>query len=202
MADVKKDKEYVVGGYTFKTKKEAQLAKDELNAIKYLSKNTDGTDPKQVYILYNRIIDRQLFFTNVGINYLKELQQFLYQSKEIPDDKIKPIPVKSDVQMVLDRRRERKEHKSELREMSVQIAKYKDNFTKSMILNIFLVIAIIAMFFILKTSSNSNVINYEVNVQNKYASWASDLKDKENELKQWERELESREAELESAVKK
>ena len=43
-----------------------------------------------------------------------------------------------------------------------------------MIVNVFLVIALIAMFFILKTGSNSNVINYEVNVQNKYSSWQTE----------------------------
>ena len=36
-----KEKGFVVGGYTFKTKQEAQEAKDEMNAIKYLSGKTD-----------------------------------------------------------------------------------------------------------------------------------------------------------------
>ena len=44
-----KEKGFVVGGYTFKTKQEAQEAKDEMNAIKYLSGKTDSKDPKQVY---------------------------------------------------------------------------------------------------------------------------------------------------------
>ena len=85
-----KEKGFVVGGYTFKTKQEAQEAKDEMNAIKYLSGKTDSKDPKQVYVLYNKIIDRQLFYTSIGLNYLKNLQQFLYNSPDIPDDKIKP----------------------------------------------------------------------------------------------------------------
>lgn len=52
--------------------------------------------------------------------------------------------------------------------------------------------------FILKTGSNSNVINYEVNVQNKYSSWQTELESKEAKLKEKEKELNSREAELES----
>ena len=106
-----KEKGFVVGGYTFKTKQEAQEAKDEMNAIKYLSGKTDSKDPKQVYVLYNKIIDRQLFYTSIGLNYLKNLQQFLYNSPDIPDDKIKPIPVKSETQIAIDRRRERNEHR-------------------------------------------------------------------------------------------
>ena len=62
-----------------------------------------------------------------------------------------------------------------------------------MIVNVFLVIALIAMFFILKTGSNSNVINYEVN-----SSWQTELESKEAKLKEKEKELNSREAELES----
>ena len=181
-----KEKGFVVGGYTFKTKQEAQEAKDEMNAIKYLSGKTDSKDPKQVYVLYNKIIDRQLF------------QQFLYNSPDIPDDKIKPIPVKSETQIAIDRRRERNEHRSELHTLSIQVAKYKNNYMRIMIVNVFLVIALIAMFFILKTGSNSNVINYEVNVQNKYSSWQTELESKEAKLKEKEKELNSREAELES----
>ena len=191
-----KEKGFVVGGYTFKTKQEAQEAKDEMNAIKYLSGKTDSKDPKQVYVLYNKIIDRQLFYTSIGLNYLKNLQQFLYNSPDIPDDKIKPIPVKSETQIAIDRRRERNEHRSELHTLSIQVAKY--NYMRIMIVNAFLVIALIAMFFILKTGSNSNVINYEVNVQNKYSSWQTELESKEAKLKEKEKELNSREAELES----
>ena len=76
-------KEYSVGGYTFKTKEGAQAAKDELAAIKYMSSKTDSTNAKQVYILYNAIIDKKLFNTLVGMNYLKELQQFLYLSPDV-----------------------------------------------------------------------------------------------------------------------
>lgn len=145
-----KEKGFVVGGYTFKTKQEAQEAKDEMNAIKYLSGKTDGKDPKQVYVLYNKIIDRQLFYTSIGLNYLKNLQQFLYNSPDIPDDKIKPIPVKSETQAAIDRRRERNEHRSELHTLSIQVAKYKNNFMRIMIVNVFLVIALIAMFLFLR----------------------------------------------------
>ena len=67
-----------------------------------------------------------------------------------------------------------------------------------MIVNVFLVIALIAMFFILKTGSNSNVINYEVNGKNKNSSWQTELESKEAKLKEKEKELNSREAELES----
>ena len=78
---------------------------------------------------------------------------------------------------------------SELHTLSIQVAKYKNNFMRIMIVNVFLVIALIAMFFILKTGSNSNIINYEVNVQNKYSSWQTELESKEAKLKEKRKNL-------------
>ena len=65
----KEVKKHMVGGYEFNTKEDAQLAKDELNAIKYVSAKTNTKDPKQVYNLYNKIIERKLFSTQIGMNY-------------------------------------------------------------------------------------------------------------------------------------
>ena len=45
------------------------------------------------------------------------------------------------------------------------------------------------MFFISKSSSNPTIIDYERKLQDKYASWESDLREKEQELKDFEWEL-------------
>ena len=169
MTEEKDKRKFMVGGYEFTSKEDAQIAKDELNAIKYVSSKTNSKDPKQVYSLYNKIIERKLFSTQIGMNYLKSLQTFLYKSSEIPNDKIQPIPINTDTQDEINIRRERSEFKSELRDLSIKVARYKNNFTRVMIINVILVIIIVAMFIILNTSSNPNIINYEVNLQNKYA---------------------------------
>ena len=192
MAEEKENGKFMVGGYEFATKEEAQLAKDELNAIKYLSQKTNSKDPKQVYSLYNKIIERKLFSTHVGMNYLKNLQTFLYKSEEIPNDKIQPIPINAETQGEINIRRERSEFKSELRDMSVKVAKYKNNFTRVMIINVVLIIIIIAMFVILNTSSNPNIINYEVNIQNKYSQWQEQLQSQEESLNARENALNNR----------
>lgn len=185
----KEVKKHMVGGYEFNTKEDAQLAKDELNAIKYVSAKTNMKNPKQVYNLYNKIIERKLFSTQIGMNYLKQLQTFLYKSSEIPNDKIQPIPINADTQEALDKRKEQIEFKSELRNLSIQVAKYRNNFIRAMVLNIILVIVIIAMFVILKTSSNPNILNYEVTIQNRYAQWQQELQSEEESLKAREQEL-------------
>ena len=185
----KEVKKHMVGGYDFNSNEDAQLPKDELNAIKYVSAKTNTKDPKQVYNLYNKIIERKLFSTQIGMNYLKQLQTFLYKSSEIPNDKIQPIPINADTQEALDKRKEQIEFKSELRNLSIQVAKYRNNFIRAMVLNIILVIVIIAMFVILKTSSNPNILNYEVTIQNRYAQWQQELQSEEESLKAREQEL-------------
>ena len=96
---------------------------------------------------------------------------------------------KYNTQEALDKRKEQIEFKSELRNLSIQVAKYRNNFIRAMVLNIILVIVIIAMFVILKTSSNPNILNYEVTIQNRYAQWQQELQSEEESLKAREQEL-------------
>ena len=63
----KEVKKHMVGGYEFNTKEDAQLAKDELNAIKYVSAKTNTKDPKQVYNLYNKI--KNIYRKKISKNY-------------------------------------------------------------------------------------------------------------------------------------
>lgn len=183
------NKSYVVGGYTFKSKEAADEAKNELNAIKYVSSKTDTKDPKQVYLLYNKLLDRELFKTLIGMNYLKDLQQFLYISKEIPNDRIRPIPINYELQEVLDGKREITGNKSFIRKLEKERDRYKDNYIKSIIVNVVLVIVIIVMVAISMTSSNPNIIDYERKLQDKYATWQEQLEQQEESLKDREAEL-------------
>ena len=123
---------------------------------------------------------------------MKELQQFLYLSEDVPNDKIRPIPINQDTQIAIDRRREQLEHRSELRDLSIKVANYKNKYTKILIVNVFLVIAIVIMFLMLKTSSNPNIINYEVRIQDKYAQWQEQLESQEASLKAREKQLEQK----------
>lgn len=183
------EKEYDVAGYRFKSKEAAQDAKDELNAIKYMMKKTNKKDPAQVYVLYNTILDKELFKTQVGMDYLKELQQFLYINKDIPNDKIRPIPISQDLQTMIDGRRETIKNKDTVRLLERKYEHQKDMFIRSMILNIMFAIAIAIMVYIAMSGSNVNVINYENKLQDKYASWQEELESREAVIKDKEASL-------------
>lgn len=187
----KRDK-YVVGGYTFWDEKTAMAAKDEANAIKYVSAKTNINDSAQIYVLYNKMIEKKLFKTPVGMDYLKELQRMLYLSKEIPNDRIKPIPFEPQLQASLEERQEERGAREKIRELERKCQKNHNSFIRSMILNIFLVIAIVAMVLITLSSSNPNILDYENKLIDKYEEWNTQLKSKEEQLNELEKELESK----------
>ena len=59
----------------------------------------------------------------------------------------------------------------------------------SVVINVMLTAAVIAMFYIAMTSDNPNSLNYENNLQNKYAQWEQELTERENVLREKERNL-------------
>lgn len=181
--------DYVVDGYYFRTKETALEAQNELNAIKYVSMKTDLKDPKQVYLLYNKLLEKELFKTIVGIGYLKKLQDFLYVSDEIPDDKIQPISVDYELQELLKGRREITRNKSVINKLKKEKKKYNDMFIKAVIVNVVLVAVIAFMIIITLTSKNPNIIDYENKLQNKYSTWQEELESQEESIKEREEEL-------------
>ncbi len=183
------NKNYTVGGYTFKSKEAADEARNELNAIKYVSAKTNTKDSKQAYLLYNKLLDRELFKTHIGMDYLKGLQQFLYMSEDIPNDKIRPIPINYELRELLEGKRELTNHKSVIRKLEKARDRYKDMYIKSLIINVVLVVAIIVMIIISMTSSNPNIIDYERKLQDRYATWQEQLEQQEESLKAREAQL-------------
>ena len=181
--------DYVVDGYYFRTKETALEAQNELNAIKYVSMKTDLKNPKQVYLLYNKLLEKELFKTIVGIGYLKKLQDFLYVSDEIPNDKIQPISVDYELQELLKGRREITRNKSVINKLKKEKKKYNDMFIKAIIVNVVLVAVIAFMIIITLTSKNPNIMDYENKLQNKYSTWQEELESQEESIKEREEEL-------------
>lgn len=181
--------DYVVDGYYFRTKETALEAQNELNAIKYVSMKTDLKDPKQVYLLYNKLLEKELFKTIVGIGYLKRLQDFLYASDEIPNDKIQPISIDYELQELIKGRREITRNKSVINKLKKEKKKYNDMFIKAIIVNVVLVAVIAFMITITLTSKNPNIIDYENKLQNKYSTWQEELESQEESIKAREEEL-------------
>ena len=186
-----------VGGFSFFSKDEEELAKKEQEGVKYIRSKTDMDKPEMVLQIYNKMIEQNFFVTAVGNSYLKELQEYLHTIPFIRNEDVQPIPVRHPAiekeirKERIKQRVQQKNMKSKLEEVkrssdnSVLARKYK----LSMMINLILVCCIIGMFLISMTSSNPTVLNYEAKLLDKYATWEQDLTEREQEIRVKESEL-------------
>lgn len=58
---MEKTEKYEVEGFLFETKEEAELARKEADAIRYLKKMNNMKNPKVMYQVYEKMISQKLF---------------------------------------------------------------------------------------------------------------------------------------------
>lgn len=179
---------YYHDGFTFLTKEEALQAEVESKRIAYIEERIDYSNPIKVLSIYNKAIDERIFEGQVGLTYLRKVQEFLMNSPEVNPEQIQAIPA-----FDLVKHPKKEAIPKQKQERSQQLI-------FSVIMNIALVAAIIAMFAITLTSENPNILNYERNLQNRYASWEQELKTRENAVRAKERELGIYKPEVESRL--
>ena len=180
----------IVDGFRFNTPSDAKAAGDELKKINYIQSHLNYNDPKNVLAIYDKMIENRIFVTPVGLTYVKKVQDFLYNSKEIYDDQVRPLPLSNvytlgQASAVRDRPIRR-----------IEPVKKRDKLQSSLFIsraiNILLVICIAALIIIAMNSQNPNIINYEHVIQDRYASWEQELNARETAVRQRERALDNR----------
>lgn len=177
--------EKVVSGFVFYSEKDAKLAEQERQKIAYLDKRLDHTDRESVLAIYKKALEERVFRTPVGLEYLRELQMELQAEKDMLEEEIPPIPLWTNFADI-------RENPSPARKRIRPAPKTGSGntpFRLSLIMNILMVIAIIAMFIITLNSDQPNILNYERNLQNRYASWEQELTQREQTVREKEREL-------------
>ena len=203
MADFEGIEAYVVNEYQFELREEYEVAVQEKKGVDYLDAQLDYNDTQKVLRTYNELIRKGIFYTPVGVDYLKRLRNLLVNSSEISDDKIMPLFIPSGKKR--DSAKVEKyisnKYKETVGTMNKDIKKTKALNRNLIAINIVLVVIVIAMFIISYTSDSPNILNYERELQDKYAGWAEDLREKEDELRQREREIEELERYYENSQK-
>ena len=173
-------------GHTFDDEKQMIAAKKEAEAIEYLRSKTDFSNMNNLMKLYDRILDRDMMETVVGIEFLKEIRETLINSGMFKEDQIRPVPLLPEVKKL----KKRKEIQKRSREMTLLERSERQN-TRLKIICFFLVVLVIGMFIITLTGTRSPwALNYEEQILNKYASWAEKVQAKEDYLRAYVRELE------------
>jgi len=175
----------LVNGYRFGSYKDAQIAEEEIKKAKYFETKMAGKSGRSRLAVYDQLLDKKVFQTPVGWEYLKYMQEEL-QGLGIPEEEIRPIPMymtfvhedePENEQPV--RQRIRTSRRNEL------LRKYHI----TLFLNILLGILVVAMFAITIKSDNPNILNYKSAIVNQYATWEQELTERENAVREKEQSL-------------
>lgn len=191
------DDKFIVDGFRFKTNAEAVEAKNEYDGVQYMKSRTNMNNPANVYAVYKSIIEKKLFKTPVGMKYLWELREVLYESGMYDEKELDAlaIPVPEKEGKKVRKSRKKKKEKVELSRRDVIRnmknydieSVYRNRFINAIILNVILIIAIILIIVIANNSDNTNILNYKNRIDAQY-------QEREDALVQWKQELDIREA--------
>lgn len=179
-------RDLTVGGYRFYTDKDAQMAAAELKKIEYLEARIDYSQPERILMVYEKAIHERIFKTPVGLQYLKSLRDYLLGREEIDPAGVPEIPLY--ITFSGEIREKGNPVKNRIKAVGGR-GNDRTGFTISVILNILLVLAVIAMFTVTLRSDNPNILNYERVITNEYAQWEQELTERENEVREREMEL-------------
>ena len=181
------ENKFTFQGHTFDNEKQMIAAKKEAEAIEYLRSKTDFSNMNTLMKLYNRILDKDMMETVVGIEFLTEIRTILVNSGLFKEEQLRPVPLLPEVKKL----KKRNEIEKRSRERTLLERSERQN-TILKVVCFSLVTLVIGMFAIVLTGTHSPLaIVYEEQILNKYASWAQELQEKEEFLRAYVRQLEA-----------
>lgn len=172
---------FCVGGYRFGSSEDAQVAELELKKSLYFEEKLSGRSAQNILSVYDKIIDEKVFSTPVGWEYLRSLQEKLRMAG-VPEERIRPVPM----YVVFAHKEEPDGSVFERIRPTRKRSRDKRNLQISLMINVFLAVLVLAMFFITLTGDNPNIINYKNAITNQYASWEQELTEREQQLREKE----------------
>ncbi len=175
------EQKFTFRGHTFENEQQLIAAKKEAEAVEYLREKADFDSAEGLMRLYNRILDRDMMETVIGIEFLKEIRTKLLASELFKPEQIRPLPLLPEAKRMKKRREVEKRTRDQL------LADYlKRQNTILKIVCGFLSILVIAMIAITLTGKRSPLaVRYETQILDKYASWAEELQRQENNLREY-----------------
>lgn len=191
MAELDEIENYTADGYLFMTKTEYDEAVQEKKAIKYLNSQIDLNNISKTYQLYTELIEKHVFSTPIGMDFLKQLRTTLLKSNRYTMQELLAIPVPTSGKN--EKKRVEKyigtKYEASLKKYEQENKKLKAKIRTAVFSILVLVAVIIAMFVISRNTSSVNILNYERKLQDKYSAWEQELKDREQVIKDKEKQL-------------
>lgn len=179
----------VTEGFSFYTDKDAEMAALERKKIDYLEERMDYSQPDTILMIYEKAIHDRVFKTPVGFLYLKKLQEYLLEQETIEAERVAPIPLYQTYSGEIRENTNPTKNRVNLSKDKEEREKNPSKFMISVIFNILLVGAIIAMFVITLKADQPNILNYEKVITDRYATWEQELTEREQTVREKELEL-------------
>lgn len=186
MADMQDAGRYISEGYSFYTERDAALAEEERRKVEYLKARLDYNNAESILRVYKKAIGERIFKSPVGLFFLREMQQYLMRQPDIDPTAVEAIPLY--VSFEGEFREQSNPARNRVKPVQNQGAKKSPALRISVIANIGLAAAVIAMFAIALGARQANILNYERVLTDRYASWEQELTEREQAIRERERE--------------
>ena len=177
------EEERLVGHYLYATKEDAEVAAKEKKQAAYLTAHIDLNQRENARKIYEKALQDRIFRTPPGLNFMTRLREGLINAGET---EVPPVAL---YVRFTGGFREREESPRERIKREEKKARAINSKRLSVFLNVVLLALVAGLFYLTLSSPNPNILNYEQALQNKYASWESDLSEREQEVRRMEREL-------------
>ncbi len=181
------EENFFIEGFVFDNEDDFAQAKKEYQYINKIKAKLGSVGGKQLADFYGKLLDRQIFTTQIGYTFLYEIRSTLvdnyeYDTDELPVIELPPSAV-AKPQAPTDITSPR------LDDLKDEIWSLKR--TRAILLSLVIVLLVVigGFFTIIATNDNVGYINTENKILNKYSQWEEDLKAKEQELNQREEDL-------------
>lgn len=152
------------------------LEEREQQAVDYIKANANLSDLAVVEKIYQQLSKQGTFQTAIGLGFLQELETLL-----LPEEELEPEVSKPTVKMYT-----KEEVVAELKKAKTKQQKKVQILTVSTVI---LAIMVVVMLGISMTSKLPTVLNYKDMVTDEYASWETELRNREEEVRRREQEL-------------
>lgn len=150
----------------------------ELEGIRYIKQKNNMKDIKAVLALYNKLVEKKIFHTSVGLEFLEQMKASLMESPKIDNKDIYGYEEP-----------EKQPQETDSKKAQERESRYRYKYYNSLIINFILLAALLAVFFMGMNSKNVNILNYENRLLDKYSAWEKELEERESIVTEKEKAL-------------